>query len=158
MLLSGGCGTIISGSSQQIGVRANPPGAKIEVVQTGQSSPSGILILQRDKDYVLRVAAPGYEMTSVALTRSIRGGVLVADILLFPIGIIVDAVTGGWYELNPPVVEVALRPQAPAPGISGKSAPSPAPVRVSFRSEARDRVSYVVASKIPDVRVTVEPR
>ena len=44
----------------------------------------------------------------LVIGRRIRGGVLIADIILFPIGVIVDAITGAWYRLSPDPASVTL--------------------------------------------------
>jgi hypothetical protein len=50
----------------------------------------------------------GYRSATFQVNHSIRGGILVLDILLFPVGVIVDAVTGGWYKLEPKTAQVVL--------------------------------------------------
>ena len=51
----------------------------------------------------------GYSKQDLIIAKQMRAGVLIADIILFPIGVIVDAITGAWYKLTPSPVNVQLQ-------------------------------------------------
>ncbi len=74
--------------------------------------------LERKNNYTLTFSAPGYTSSKFEITRSMRVGIVVADVLLTGlIGVIVDAATGAWYKLSPETVNVSLaKTDANAPG------------------------------------------
>jgi hypothetical protein len=103
------CGTLMGGTMQPISVQSNPAGAQIETqpASTTAQTPA-TLSLERKTAYTLTVTRTGYAKKQIALERQMRTGVLIADIILFPIGVIVDAVTGAWYKLSPSPITIQL--------------------------------------------------
>ena len=105
-----GCGTLMGGGSQGIRVASDPTGSLV-VANPGdrkQTTPA-TLSLERRQNYTLTFSKDGYSTETVHLDRKMRTGVLIADLLLFPAGVIVDAITGGWYKLSPDTVSAHLR-------------------------------------------------
>lgn len=104
-----GCGTIFSGSRQTIQATSAPDGATLTTnPETGEFTTPASIALQKKKDYTLKFSKAGYKTATVAIEHRMNGGILILDILLFPVGVIVDAVTGGWYKLSPETASVAL--------------------------------------------------
>lgn len=104
-----GCGVIFGGTRQSIRATSSPEGAVIRTApQTVEYKTPTTLNLERKQEYVLTFAAPGYSEQKVELQRSIRGGILVLDILSGVVGVVIDAATGGWYKLSPDVTNVSL--------------------------------------------------
>jgi hypothetical protein len=66
------------------------------------------LQLERKSNYTLTFSAPGYLPQKVELRRSIRGGIVVLDVLLGVVPVVVDAATGAWYRLSPDALDVCL--------------------------------------------------
>lgn len=94
-----GCGTIIHGSQQDVSISA-PNNALVRVgnkVVQGSTT----LKLDRDKSYSVVMEKDGKTYPCGQINKSISGGLLLVDILiLFPEGFI-DALTGGWNNLEP---------------------------------------------------------
>jgi hypothetical protein len=108
-----GCGTIFGGSRQTIQAASAPDGATLTTTpETGEFTTPASITLEKKKDYTLKFSKEGYKPASVAIEHRINGGILILDILLFPVGVIVDAVTGGWYKLSPEMASVALTKQS----------------------------------------------
>ena len=63
---------------------------------------------ERKGHYILTFEKEGYDSKQIELLRSMRGWMLVWDILWFPVGVIVDAITGAWYRLEPDNISVKL--------------------------------------------------
>ena len=104
-----GCGTIFGGSRQTIRATSAPDGATLTTApETGEFTTPASITLEKKKDYTLKFSKQGYKPATVAIEHRMNGGILVLDILLFPIGVIVDAITGGWYKLSPETASVAL--------------------------------------------------
>ena len=65
--------------------------------------------LERKHSYVLTFSAEGYGSAEFQIRHEMRVGILVADVLLTGlIGVVVDAITGGWYKLEPKTAIVTL--------------------------------------------------
>ena len=108
-----GCGTITTGSKQNIGLNSTPAGAKVTSTKTGMlasmnyTTPATITF-ERKGGYILTFEKDGYDTKQVELLRSMRGWMLVWDIFWFPVGVVVDAITGAWYRLEPYQIDVTL--------------------------------------------------
>ena len=77
---------------------------------TGTLTTPASVALERKNSYTLTFMAEGYESSEFQIQRQMRTGILVADVLLTGlIGVVVDAVTGGWYKLEPKTVSLSLQ-------------------------------------------------
>ena len=144
---SSGCGAITQGTRQDIPVQSSPNAVSIQVGGQTYTTPT-TLNLERKNEYILRFSKEGYESTQIQVTKHLSGGYLVFDILLGLVGVIVDAATGGWYNLKPESVMVSLSKMSAVPG--------PDEVRIAITSgEGSDELDIV--SSVPDVRLEVIP-
>ena len=66
------------------------------------------LELERKFSYTLTATKDGYRPATARLTKKMRVGPLIGDILLGLVGVIVDGVTGAWYGLSPENVTMVL--------------------------------------------------
>ena len=84
------CGTIAGGSRQTISVASVPDGATVTTnpITADYTTPAQIR-LERKNSYTLTFEKDGYTSEKLVIERSMRTGVLIADIILFPIGVIV---------------------------------------------------------------------
>ena len=149
-----GCATIVGGSKQNIAVDSTPDGATVTSNRAGMAAtmeyttPTAVLF-ERKGHYILTFKKEGYDSKQIELMRGMRGWMLVWDIFWFPIGIIVDAITGAWYRLEPEQVTVTLtKLSADVPGpdridISLSGLPSPGKIHI----RAPKAVSVSVRSK-----------
>jgi hypothetical protein len=108
LVFSSGCATVMHGSTQDIGITTDPPGADLLVDgQTHYQSPA-TLILSRKNAHLVEVSKEGYEEETVRIKQTMSPAVL-GDFLL-PGGYVVDAATGAQVQLVPDNVSVTLRP------------------------------------------------
>lgn len=124
-----GCGVIFGGSSEVVRITTTPSPAQItaEPAIATASSPAS-LELPRKNSYVITASADGYEPAELAVTQNMRTGILVLDILFTGlIGVVVDAVTGGWWDLEPNNATLVLE------RIEGAMIDGPEKVHVSVR-------------------------
>ena len=104
------CATIVNGSSQSVGFRSEPPGARVYVdgVARGQT-PAEVDVKRKDRHEV-RLELEGHETYAVRLNRSVSpwlaGNLLIGGL----IGLGVDAISGGMYKVSPSTVDVILEP------------------------------------------------
>lgn len=75
LLLLTACGTIMLGSTQQIGVSSVPTGARVTVNGSQHGVTPLVLDLRRKDRQVISVTMDGYAAYEVALTRSVSGWV-----------------------------------------------------------------------------------
>ena len=111
-----GCGTIFGGTTEIISVQSSPSAATVATVPltATYTTPSSVS-LERKNNYLLTFSAEGYRSAEFQIRHELRVGILVADVLLTGlIGVVVDAITGGWYRLEPKTAVVTLERVAAA--------------------------------------------
>lgn len=105
-----GCGTIFGGTTKMLSVNSTPSQARLTTEPlTAEFTTPATLTLERKKSYTLVVWAEGYREAQFPIQRKMRVGVLVLDILFGLVPVIVDAATGGWWDLQPEVASVTLQ-------------------------------------------------
>ena len=143
-----GCGVIFGGTRQVIRTMSSPDAVSLTTAPAtmDQRTPASIS-LQRKQEYVLTFSMPGYTSQTDQLQRSMRIGILVADVILTGlVGVVVDAATGGWWKLSPEVVNVSLTKVADMPG--------PETITVTLSSKPSEHGTDVrIDSTVPGVRV-----
>lgn len=117
ILSSTGCATIVSGKTQDVTVRSNPPGAKVLVDGMMQGTTPLIASLIRKKRHSIEIIKDGYGRDVRATTRGFNWWYLGNLILGGIIGLIVDPITGAIFEVNPDAVYVELEKAAPEVGV-----------------------------------------
>jgi hypothetical protein len=113
-----GCATIVEGTSENVTVETNPPGATCAVDRDGlrlgvvPATPGSIHLAKSADDLVITCARPGFAPTSIVqpahFVYTTFGNVLAGGL----IGVSVDAASGANYAYRSPVL-IAM---APAPG------------------------------------------
>lgn len=147
-LLLSGCGVITGGTTKTVSVVSVPSVATITSAPTsGSFTTPASIELERKHAYTLIATKDGYSEAQFQVQRRMRTGPLILDILLTGlIGVVVDAATGGWYDLQPENVTIALEqldPAMPGPDIIEVRI-GPAPDSGSVVVEADHVVSLTV--------------
>ena len=102
------CATIMHGTSQQVGINSQPPGATVVVdSQTAGTTPVAAK-LARKRSHRITVTMPGYQQFEMVTTRKTSGWVWGNIVFGGLIGLIVDASTGGLYDVRPEQVNAQL--------------------------------------------------
>ena len=98
-----GCGVIFGGTTETIRVSSAPAAVRLTTQPaTGTFTTPASLALQRKNSYVLTATMDGYRPAELQIRQEMRTGPLVLDILFTGlIGVVVDALTGGWWNLEP---------------------------------------------------------
>lgn len=97
MLLSG-CGTLFNEDNTEVTLSA-PEGVTLTV--DGMPTPAGKTLLSNKRSHVVTATnADGTLRGSCTIDTTVRGHYIVGDIFLGLVPVIVDAVTGGWYDLD----------------------------------------------------------
>lgn len=147
---SSACGLVFGGTQQMIRVESTPNGAAVVTdPQTTSYTTPAAFSLQRNRSYAMTISAPGYTSRTIDIQRSIRGGIVVLDIIFGIVPVIVDAATGAWYKLSPEHNTVVL--ERMSAGIDG-----PDQIVVTIRQDdRRGDVAFDVRASDPRVDVSV---
>lgn len=103
LLLSTGCiGIIVNGSSEEVTFNSSPAGAEVSIDGVFAGVTPLSVDLSRGESHTAEISLNGYENEDFRIRKSASGGIIIADIFLTGgIGLIIDFVTGGMYNLNP---------------------------------------------------------
>ncbi|MEM1329863.1 MAG: PEGA domain-containing protein [Planctomycetota bacterium] len=98
---AGGCASVFDAANDsKISVRSNPEGAEVLLNGESKGTTPAEFIVSDEEIYDLKVIHEG-ETRSIALTRSIGAKWIVLDVIFGLIPVVVDAITGNWYEVQP---------------------------------------------------------
>ena len=148
MFMSSSCAVISHGSKQTIPVQSSPNAVSVGLGGMSYTTPT-TLELERKNEYVLSFSKEGYESAQIQITKHLSGGYLAADILLTGLlGVVIDGITGAWYNLKPESVTVSL---SKVSSISG-------PDEIKIAIEQADNSDKLdITSTVPDVQIHVTP-
>ena len=110
-LILWGCATIMHGTSQSIGISSSPSGAKVTIDNVENGSTPVFADLKRKKDHIVRIEMEGYQKAELTITNSVSGWVWGNIVFGGLIGLAVDAITGGLYNLSPEQLNAELHKQ-----------------------------------------------
>jgi hypothetical protein len=114
LAISGGCATIIQGTTQDIGITTDPSEADLLVDNSERYKSPAKITMKRKNDHIVEVTKEGFEKENVNI-KSVISGAVAGNLLLGGIiGIGVDALSGGANRLEPDNINVRLRPSTEA--------------------------------------------
>lgn len=106
--LISGCCTIIHGTRQDVGISSNPSGADVTINNVSFGKTPVIAKLAREDNHIIKVSQPGFQTYDATLTKSASGWVWGNILFGGLIGLAVDAISGGIYNLSPEQVNATL--------------------------------------------------
>jgi len=106
------CGTIMHGTTQEIGINSQPSGASVLIDNENYGNTPIVANLSRKSNHVIQINLNGYEPYKTTLTKSVSSWVLGNILFGGLIGLAVDAVSGGIYKLTPEQITAELDNQA----------------------------------------------
>ncbi len=95
-----GCAAIFKGNSSKIDTSSNPSGAGVFVDGNYMGDTPIRLKLESKRTYNIEFRKEGYKSKTFNITNHVGAGWIVLDVLAGLVGVIVDAATGAWYELD----------------------------------------------------------
>lgn len=124
-----GCASIVSGTSQEIKVVTNPPGASCALEREGgviarvEQTPGGVTIKKTKHDITLKCNKEGYQEATYLNHSGAEGATFGNMVLGGGIGWAIDSASGADNKYDG-VVNLTLTPSnaAPAPGAAAKPA------------------------------------
>lgn len=103
------CGSIINTSNQKINVASDPSEAKIIVDGQKVGKTPMTVTLARKDNHIIQIELEGYETEVITLNRETDGWFWGNCLLGGVIGMGIDAITGGMYELKPNEIQRELQ-------------------------------------------------
>lgn len=108
--LMSSCASVINGRTQDVGISSNPAGALVKVDGIDKGMTPCNLLLKRDESHTVTIEKEGYQPASATLSKSVSGWVWGNVLIGGLVGLGVDAITGGFWTLEPENVSVQLVP------------------------------------------------
>lgn len=105
-----GCSTIINGTTQDVSVSSDPPGARVTADGNAVGVTPVLLELKRKDNHIITVSMDGFHTEQIAVTKVLSGAVAGNILAGGLIGWGVDAASGAQYKLKPDTIAVQLRP------------------------------------------------
>ena len=96
-----GCASIMHGTTQTVGISSSPSGAAVSVDNKQMGKIPLFADLKRGEEHIVTIEMPGYEKSQLTLTKSVSGWVWGNIVFGGIIGLAVDAIDGGLYNLSP---------------------------------------------------------
>ena len=103
------CGTIIHGTTQEIGISSQPTGASVTIDNESRGITPLVADLKRKNRHLVKVEMAGYEPFEMHVTKSVSGWVWGNIVFGGLVGLAVDAISGGLYKLSPEQIMAELR-------------------------------------------------
>jgi uncharacterized protein YceK len=115
-----GCGSIMHGTTQGVGLASSPTNAKITIDNVAKGNTPVIAELTRKDTHIIKFELAGFMPYEATITRKVSGWVWGNIVFGGIVGLAVDAISGGLYELSPSEVTANLaRQSALAPAKPG---------------------------------------
>jgi uncharacterized protein YceK len=103
-----GCASIMHGTRQNIGISSSPTGASVTIDNVPHGITPVIADLKRKDNHIVKIEMKGYKPFEATLTRKVSGWVVGNILFGGLIGLAVDAITGGLYNLTPDQISATL--------------------------------------------------
>jgi len=107
------CATVFGGMKTNVKVKGLPEGASVYYNGNYEgNAPCNVKVSKnslKDGNTKIQIKSEGYQDSEVTLSRKLKMGAFIGDILIFPVGHIVDFVTGAIYKPYPAKVEFNLQ-------------------------------------------------
>jgi hypothetical protein len=107
-VLVAACATIMHGTSQQVGINSQPTGATVVVDSQTLGVTPVVAKLARKRTHRVTVTLAGYAPYEMVTIRKTSGWVWGNIVFGGIIGLIVDASSGGLYDVRPEVINAQL--------------------------------------------------
>src|SRR5271166_377755 len=95
------CASIMHGTHQDVGISSNPTGAQVSVDGLLKGTTPVVARLRRKDNHIVRIELAGYKPFETTLTTKVSGWVWGNIVFGGLIGLAVDAIDGGLYNLTP---------------------------------------------------------
>lgn len=111
VIASTGCASIIHGTKQGVGISSSPTNARVIVDNAPMGQTPIVANLSRGDNHIVRIELDGYAPFEATLTKKVSGWVWGNIVFGGLIGLAVDAISGGLYNLTPEQLSAQLANQ-----------------------------------------------
>lgn len=108
LLFVSGCATIMHGSRQDVGISSAPVSASVTIDNQTMGKTPIVAELRRKDNHIIKIEMAGYEPFETTITHKVSGWVWGNIAFGGLIGLAVDAITGGLYNLTPEQISATL--------------------------------------------------
>ncbi len=110
-VLASACASIIHGTHQDVGISSSPTNAAVKVDgNIVGNTPVNAKLTRKDR-HIISIEMPGYQPYETTFTRGVSGWVWGNIAFGGLIGLAVDAIDGGMYQLTPEQIHAEMRSQ-----------------------------------------------
>lgn len=108
LFLMSSCATIMHGTNETVGISSNPTNALVYVDNKFVGNSPAIVKMSRKDSHIVRIELEGYKPYEVTLTPELSGWVFGNIVFGGFLGLAVDAITGGLYQLTPTQIQAEM--------------------------------------------------
>lgn len=131
------CGTMVNGTTQSVKVASEPAGAQVKVDSVPVGATPTSIELTRKSAHVITIEKAGYLSHEESVSQSSSGWIAGDIILGGLIGLAIDAMSGGMYnlthtEISPTLIKSPSPMPIAAPAETGTTAQAVAPAGAAF--------------------------
>lgn len=114
LITSVGCASIMHGTKQDVGISSSPTNARVTVDNAPLGNTPIVAKLSRGDNHIVKIELDGYAPFEATLTKKVSGWVWGNVVFGGLIGLAVDAISGGLYNLTPEQIAGQLSKQGGA--------------------------------------------
>ncbi len=117
-VFAAGCATLFASGPQSVEIKSDPPGATYHYGPFSGTTPDSIEVPRKSLASFATFELAGYKDTAVPVETGVQGTTWWD--LLFPLGFVIDFVTGNANRIETPIISAHLLPLAPvsAPAVA----------------------------------------
>ena len=109
LLLLTGCATIVHGTNESVAISSSPSHGQVFVDNQYIGSTPMIVKMARREKHTVRIELKGYQPYEMTLTPHFSGWALGNIVFGGFLGLAVDAISGGLYQLTPDQINAEMR-------------------------------------------------
>lgn len=114
VLVLSGCATIFKGEYTDVSIQSEPDGTRVFINGEYYGQTPLRLELKTNQSYTIEFKRDGFKTQVRHIKNKIGVGWVVLDIVCGLYPVVIDALTGAWYNLDQKYVNVILERQQPA--------------------------------------------
>lgn len=111
ILITTHCAFVFKGERRDIRFNSEPEGARVFINGEFYGRTPVKLELEPEESYVIEFRREGYEPVTRQLTNHVGVGWVILDVVTGLVPVLVDALTGAWYEFDQTYLNVILERQ-----------------------------------------------
>lgn len=111
LLFTSGCATVFKGEYRTVRIKSEPDGAMVFVNGEFQGRTPVRLELRPNRPYTIEFRKEGYKSEVHRIKNEIGVGWIVLDVVLGVVPVLVDGLTGAWYDFDQKHINALLERQ-----------------------------------------------